>query len=252
MTIPLSVRVLSLALLSLTAGQEAPEKAAVYVCPPCGAECHFKSYPKIGNCGVCGMGLVPLASVPQVGVLIHPEAGLGSSLPVLALFAESNAVRVFTVADTDDPVRLGDSIEVRPQFTLAAAPPLDVLVIPEIFGVWNDPLILEWVKSAATKARCVLAVGPGVVLLAKAGFLAGEHVPGKGILLKRGKELAPELVFDAETSWRRAGRFFLARDSESALDASFAIVAELIGEDKARRAAQDFGRTLELTPPVAK
>jgi transcriptional regulator GlxA family with amidase domain len=239
------------ALAALPGVQEAPAESR-YVCPPCGAECHFDDYTKPGNCGVCGMALVPLASVPQVGVLIHPDASLGSSLPVLALFAESNAVRAFTVADTNDPVRLGDAVEVRPQFALSAAPALDVLVVPEIFGVWDDALILDWVKEAAAKARCVLAVGPGSVVLAKAGFLAGERVPAKGFFLQRGKELAPEVVLDGESRWRRSGRFFLARDAEAALDASVAILGELVGAERARRAAEEFGRASAPAAPAAK
>jgi transcriptional regulator GlxA family with amidase domain len=215
--------------------------SAVFVCPPCGAECHFTTYPKPGSCGVCGMGLVPLASVPQVGVLLHPDVALASSMTTLALFAGSDAARAFSVADTVEPLRIGDALEVRPQFSLAGAPALDVLVVPDGYGAWEDPLILEWVKGAAGKARCVLAVGGGCVVLARAGFLAGERVPARRFLVQRGKELAPGLVFDAELDYRRAGKFFLARDAGAAIEATLAIVAELAGEERARRTAEDFG-----------
>lgn len=231
-------------LLALVLGIRAPgvpQASASFVCPPCGAECHFRTYPKEGNCGVCGMGLVPLATVPQVGVLLYPDAALGSSMTTLALFAGSNAVRAFSVADTTEPLRLGDALEVRPQFAFADAPALDVLVVPDGFGAWDDALLVEWVKGAAGKARCVLAVGGGSVVLAKAGFLAGERVPARRFLVERGQELAPGLIFEDVPGWRRAGRFFLARDTGAATAATLAVVAELAGEERARRTAEEFG-----------
>lgn len=234
--------VLCLALLVAAQGTKPSSSPEVFVCPPCGAECHFTTYPKTGNCGVCGMGLVPLASVPQIGVLLHPDAALSSSLLTLALFVGSNAGRVFTVADTAEPLRLSDALEVRPQFAFGDTPALDVLVVPEGYGAWDDPLLVEWVKATSARARFVLAVDTGSVVLARAGFLAGERVPARSFLVRRGKELAPGLAFDDSTSWRRTGKFFLARDTEGALEASLALVHELAGEESALRTAQEFGR----------
>jgi len=212
-----------------------------YVCPPCGAECHFTLYPKAGNCGGCGMGLVPLSSVPQVGVLFHPSADLVSSTLVLSVFASSNVVRVFGVADTAEPLRFADALEVRPQFAFGDAPALDVLVLPEGFGAWDDPMTLEWVKGAVEKARFVLATGGGSILLAKAGYLKGEHVPGRDFLVKNGKQFAEELVFEPEPRLKRSGKFLLARDPLGALDAALAIVQELSTKEKAQRTAQQLG-----------
>lgn len=242
---------LALSLAFLPAAQDggpapAPE---VFVCPPCGGECHFTSAPKSGNCGGCGMGLVPLSQVPQVGVLLTPRAALSSSLLPLALFAGSDAVRAFSVSDTTEPLRLGDALEVRPQFAFADAPPLDVLIVPDGFGAWEDALVVEWVAGAVARARFVLSVGTGSIVLARAGFLAKERVPGNGNLARLSLRLAPELVVDEALAWRRSGKFLLARDGEGALDATLAIVQELAGEETARRTAQRFGRAFE---PAAK
>lgn len=232
-------------LLALSLGAREPaarQDAAAFVCPPCGAECHFITYPKAGNCGGCGMGLVPLSSVPQVGVLLAPDTSLASSVMALSLFATSNAVRAFSVADTTEPLRLADTLEVRPQFAFADAPRLDVLVVPDGFGAWEDPLIVEWVKAAAEKARCVIAVGGGSVLLAKAGFLAGEHVPARRFLAERGKELAPGPVYEDKPGFAHAGKFYLARDTGAGTAAVLAVIAEIAGEEKARRTAEEFGQ----------
>jgi transcriptional regulator GlxA family with amidase domain len=254
---------LSLTLLLLSLLVPAPERGAspraqeaatgeAFVCPPCGAACHFTSSPKPGNCGVCGMGLVPLGTIPQVGVLLHPDAGL-SSLTILSVFSGSNAVRAFTVADTAEPMRLDDALEVRPQFAFGEAPALDVLVVPEGFGAWDDPMLVEWVAAVAAKARFVLSVGAGSVVLARAGLLKGETVPGQRFLVERGKELAPELVFAAEPALRRVGKFVLARDTQAALEGSLDIVGELAGAERAQRTAAQLGLVWSPeTKPEAK
>lgn len=243
----LRVLVFGTALVSLVPARDERQEAS-FVCPPCGAECHFTTYAKAGACGGCGMQLVPLGSVPQVGVLVFPDAQPAGALAVLAAFASSSAVRAFTVADTDEPLRLGDALELRPQFALAKAPPLDVLVVPDGYGAWDDELIVAWVKQAATHARAVIAIGSGSIVLARAGFLAGERVPATRFLAERGQALAPDLTFDATLAAHRAGKFLLARTAHEALDASLTTLAELDGVERARRTAEGLGHPWEPEP----
>ena len=229
--------------LALAAAPRAVQQgsAAEFLCPPCGAECHFTTYPKAGNCGGCGMKLVPLASVPQVGVLLFSDALLASTLSTLTVFASADVARVFTVADTEEPLRLADTLEVRPQFALGRAPALDVLVIPDGYGLWDDAMVVEWVRTTAEKARAVVAVGRASVVLARAGLLKGERVPADRFLVERGQELAEGLQFDESLAGRRVGQLFLARDAASALDASLAALAEIGGAERARRTAEELG-----------
>ena len=135
----------------------------------------------------------------------------------------------------------------RPQFAFADAPLLDVLVLPDGFGAWEDPMVLEWVKGAVEKARSVIAVGGGSVLLAKAGYLEGEHVPARRFLVERGKELAPGPIYEDRPGFVHAGKFYLARDTGAATAATLAVIAELAGDDKARRTAEEFGEVWEGT-----
>lgn len=225
--------------LPLPAARQEP--APEYVCPPCGAECHFTTYRQAGSCGGCGMALVPLSSVPQVGVLVTPRSTLVSSTTPLAAFAAANLGRAFTVADTEEPLRLSDALEIRPQFALARAPALDVLVVTDGYGIWDDELVVEWVRGAAERARAVVAIGRGAVVLARAGLLAGERVPADRFLVERGAALAPGLEFDATLALRRAGKFFLARDAGSALDACLEAIAELGGRERAEQTAAALG-----------
>jgi transcriptional regulator GlxA family with amidase domain len=194
------------------------------------------------------MRLVPLSSVPQVGVLLHPHVELASSMSVLSVMVATDGVRAFTVADTDEPLRTDDALEVRPQFALADAPALDVLVVPAGWGAHEDELILEWVAESAAGAQFVLSVGTGSVVLARAGVLdEKEPVPVPERWVQRGAQLVPDLTLAAEPAWRRVGNVFLARDAEAGVEAALVIAFELLGEAPAREAALRLGRAWE--PP---
>lgn len=232
---------LLLALLSPGLQTAAPQ-GGPFVCPPCGAECHFREYERQGGCAVCGMGLVPLSSVPQVGVLVYPGVDLDSSMFALSAFASSNAVRAFSVSDATDPIRAADTIELVPQFAFEKAPALDVLVVPAGHGAHQDPLIVEWVKKSAEKARFVLAIGTGNVVLARTGLIDGRRVPG-GPAAEHWKGLAQQLVFDDGARLLRSGKFLAARDALSGVDGVLEIVAELAGEETAKETAQSLGHT---------
>jgi len=242
--------VVALALPATRLQEAAP--AGPYICPPCGAECHFVEYPRAGGCPVCGMELVPLAKVPQVGVLVFPDVDLMSATMALGAFVSSNAVRAFTVADARDPVRSSDALEIVPQFELAQAPRLDVLAVPGGWGAHEDPLLVEWVGKAAQKARFVLAVGMGSVVLGRAGLLEGERVAAEERFAEHAKELAPKLVFDGSARLVRSGKFVTARDALGTLDGALEILAELVGEERAKRTAAGLGHTWTRAPSTAE
>jgi len=232
---------LALVLLPALPARAPQDGARAFQCPPCGSACHFTSYDAAGSCGGCGMALVPLASVPQVGVLLAPDADLLSIALPLGIFAGSDAVRAFTVADARAKFRAGDALDMTPQFTFAEAPALDVLVVPSTFGLFSDELVLEYLRRACARAKFVLALDAGTLLLAQAGVLDGATVPGNRFLVERGKELAPRTTFELELRSARHGKFLLERDARGAMDAVLEILGQLAGAEVAERTALELG-----------
>jgi transcriptional regulator GlxA family with amidase domain len=86
---------------------------------------------------------------------------------------------VFLLAETDKPVRCAKGMQVIPHKTIAAAPTLDILLIPGGMGtrreVKNEAL-LAWIASAARDCRWVTSVCTGSYLLAAAGPARGKRV----------------------------------------------------------------------------
>ena len=60
------------------------------------------------------MRLVPKSSIPDVAVLVLPGTDPASFSGPASVFSASHAMRVFTVADTTDPVRCQGYLDVVP------------------------------------------------------------------------------------------------------------------------------------------
>jgi transcriptional regulator GlxA family with amidase domain len=91
---------------------------------------------------------------------------------------ESAPFRVVTVAVSPGPVTATGGLRVHPDFDTAAAPPIDVLVVPGGFGtraLLRDDAVLAWIRRTAAAARRVTSVCTGSLLLAGAGLLAGRR-----------------------------------------------------------------------------
>ena len=83
---------------------------------------------------------------------------------------------VFTVANVPGAMLARNGLSVNPEYTLADAPPIDLLLIPGGQGtrpLMHDAPLIEWIGQRAAAAELVLSVCTGALLLAKAGLLDG-------------------------------------------------------------------------------
>ena len=71
-----SIRILSLSLffwvsLIFDLDLYAQDQKKVYICPPCGVDCHDDKYSEPGTCPVCGMSLVVQREAPPQAVMLY-------------------------------------------------------------------------------------------------------------------------------------------------------------------------------------
>ena len=225
------------------AGQEAD---GPFVCPPCGAECHAQTYEARGSCSVCGMALVPESSVPRVAVLLFEGVDVPTSTGPLGIFASSEGARVYTVADTTDPIRCQDSLVLVPEYAIGDAPWPDVLVLPSGWSpVWEDELLMRWITRAAEGADHVLGIGLGALVVARTGLLTRNEVASTDYVARRGPEVLSDVRFLSDAAIVEDGPFVTARDAGAATRASLEILAAIGGEARARDTARELG--LELS-----
>ena len=79
--------------------------------------------------------------------------------------------RLFTVAETAEPVRLTGGLQVIPDHTIDNAPQPHVIVVPAMRGT---PRVLEWLKATSAKTDLTMSVCTGAFQLARAGLLNGQ------------------------------------------------------------------------------
>lgn len=80
--------------------------------------------------------------------------------------------RVYTVAQTKNPVRVSGGLKIQPEYTFASAPSPKVLVIP----AQQDPTreMLDWIRKATQTTDVTMSVCTGAFLLASTGLLSGK------------------------------------------------------------------------------
>ncbi|MFI5356376.1 MAG: DJ-1/PfpI family protein [Opitutales bacterium] len=108
--------------------------------------------------------------------------------------------KVFTVGPLPGTILARGGLKLVPDHTLESCPPPDVLVVPGGFGtraLLTQPALLEWIRFKARKAKLVLSVCTGALVLAKVGLLDGLTVTTHHSSLDRLAALAPTAKIDA-------------------------------------------------------
>jgi transcriptional regulator GlxA family with amidase domain len=214
------------------------------VCPPCGASCHDRRYPAPGTCSVCGMKLVEASTVDVVGVALIQDLDLLAFGVPAGILAASGCARVISVADTRDPVACQELVELGPLHDTGSAPGLDVLLIPSssaMATVCEDELWLDWVREQAAGASAVIAVGNGVLLLARAGLLEGARVKLEGYPARLLEDSGLDVEVERTRGVTGTGKFWTASDAAAAGAAALEVVRRLWGEEAALRASRRTG-----------
>ncbi len=84
---------------------------------------------------------------------------------------------VFTVGLTEAPVRTFEGLSILPDYSIATAPPIDVLVVASTSGSRTrdreNKELVQWVRETGSKAKHVMSLCWGAFLLAEAGLLDG-------------------------------------------------------------------------------
>ncbi|WBB71979.1 GlxA family transcriptional regulator [Micromonospora sp. WMMD1128] len=153
----------------------------------------------------------------------------------LEVFAGAGSAYRVTTASTDgEVVRTSSGLTLTPDADLSAVPPLDTVVVPGGEGTRDiDPLIVEWLRAHASRARRVVSVCSGAFLLAEAGLLAGRRATSHwrvcGTLARR----YPDVQVDPEPIFVRDGPIATSAGVTAGIDLALALVEEDLGRDVA-------------------
>jgi len=170
-----------------------------------------------------------------IGLLLFPDVMQLDLTAPHEVFSACPGCEVLTVAASLEPVRASSGLRLLPDVTLATCPPLDVLCVPGgagTTGVLDDEAMLAFVAMRATEAKTVMSVCTGSLVLGAAGLLGGRraacHWMSRDFLSAFGAIPDPARVV-------RDGTIISGGGVTAGLDAALVLVAELFGEEMARR-----------------
>jgi putative intracellular protease/amidase len=130
-------------------------------------------------------------------------------------------------------------LKVTPDASFAAAPPLDVLLVPggDISDAEGTAALLSFVQARSHSSREVLSVCTGAFILAGAGVLDGLEAT---TFTPRLTELArryPSVRVVKDVRWTDNGRIITSAGLSSGIDAALHVVDRLRGVEQARSVA---------------
>jgi transcriptional regulator GlxA family with amidase domain len=104
----------------------------------------------------------------------------------------------------------------------------------------NDPAVLELVRDAAKVCRRVCSVCSGAFILAAAGVLDGKkattHWRGPPYFQKQ----FPQVKLEPDRIYTRDGKIWTSAGITAGIDLALALIADDLGEEVARRSAQEL------------
>lgn len=134
----------------------------------------------------------------------------------------------------------GASIEAK---ALASAPALDTLVIAGGEGTREairDAAILDFVRMSAKACRRVASVCSGAFILAEAGLLDGRRATTHWSRSRSFARLYPKVRLEPDRIFIRDGAIWTSAGITAGIDLALALIAEDLGEEVARKAAQQL------------
>ncbi len=142
--------------------------------------------------------------------------------------------RIRTASLDGAPVRTSSGLTVVPDRALTAVPDPDTLIVPGGPGTRNpDPRLTEWLRAHGPRARRLVSVCTGAILLAGAGLLDGRRATTHWAHSGRLARHHPAVDVDPDPIYIRDGHVATSAGVTSGIDLALALVEEDLDRDAA-------------------
>jgi len=217
----------------------------VYVCPPCNNDCDNLKFTKPGICPHCNMKLITEQKLEKVPTSKRKKIAfyLQSGVEVLDFAGPMEVFsyagyEVFTVSKTKDPIISQGILKIIPDYSIADAPPADILAF---FGgnggpTSKDKAVINWVKSQ-NKIEHYFSVCTGAFILAEAGILEGKTATTFHSALDNLERNFPDTKVLKDVRFVDNGQVITTAGISAGIDGALHLVAKFQGFNKAREVA---------------
>ena len=185
--------------------------------------------------------------IRHIGFLIFPDfqlldaAGPIAAFEIAGLYGQG-AYALHVLAQTAGRVASSSGATLEAE-AIDAAPALDTLVVAGGVGT-RDPALLAAlagpVRTAAGSARRTTSVCSGAFILAEAGLLDGRRATTHWSRTAGFAQRYPKVRLEPDRIFIRDGAVWTSAGITAGIDLALALIAEDLGEDIARRTAQQL------------
>lgn len=174
------------------------------------------------------------------GFQILDAAGPLAAFEIAGRYCEG-AYRLDVIAAEGGPISSSSMVAISASTFRAAT--YDTLIVAGGDGTrtaFRDERILKFVRRAATRARRVTSVCSGAFILAAAGLLDGRRATTHWSRTAEFARRFPKVRLEADRIYVKDGPVWTSAGITAGIDLSLALIAEDLGEDIAKRTAQQL------------
>lgn len=181
----------------------------------------------------------------KIGVLLFPQVEELDFVGPFEVLSHVNKIQpdsttVLLVAESAEPLRAYNGMQIIPDTTIANCPALDILVVPGGKGrltAMKNAVIQEFIQKQLPTANYITSVCTGAFLLAEAGLLNGKkattyHAAFTELASYSVQVLPQKIVHD--------GKIITAGGVSSGIELGFYLLKQLFGLQLAQEVAQSI------------
>ena len=159
--------------------------------------------------------------------------------PTDVFSAAGSGYKVYTVAESTEPIISQGFVKVVPEFSIQNCPKPDVLIIPggNTAAPLASPDVIAWIKGVSENTEVTMSVCTGAFILAKAGLLDGQQATTHWGQLARLRKAAPNIDVRDKVRFVDAGKIVTTAGVSAGIDGALHVVDRLSGRSTATWAA---------------
>lgn len=162
------------------------------------------------------------------------------------VFHTKPGMRVFTISLKPGTVITFEGLKLHPDYSIANAPSIDILVIPSaehnMDSDLKDTQLREWIRKKSDAAQYVVTLCDGAFILANTGLLNGKKATTFPSDLDTFRKLFPKVDTQENYSFVHDGKYLTSQGGAKSYDVAMYLVDLLYGE----RVAAGVGKGLIL------
>jgi len=184
-------------------------------------------------------GSIPVAFLLSEGATIIDFCGPWEVFQDVSIPGRNDAVfRLYTVAETTQPLHASAGMKIVPDYALAAAPAPKVIVIPAQGG--RSAAMLEWLRASSKHTDVTMSVCTGAFLLASTGLLAGRSATTHHGFYSSFARDFPDIHLRRGARFVEDGNLASAGGLSSGIDLALRVVERYFGREVAAQTADQM------------